>query len=135
MLFKRKQDEGAKPEESGPKALGSKLAGKVTSAPGPLIENVPAAQSELGDKVAQSELGDKVSSAGRSGLAGAGRGIRDLGQAISPKRWLNRAAMAAALALMRRNLGVVGAGAGTLVLAGTAGYFAGRRSRRKGGSQ
>jgi hypothetical protein len=103
-----------------PAQLGSKLAEKVTAAPGELVDDVAAAQGELGDKI----------SPPKSVLHQAGRWTRDLGRALSPKRLMRRAAVATTLALMRRHLGVVGAGVGTLVLVGTGGYYAGRRSRR-----
>jgi len=77
---------------------------------------------------AQGEVVDKMAWLAREGVAQAERVGRDLGKTLSPKRLMKRAIVAATLAMVRRHLGVVGAAAGTLVLAGAGGYYAGHRS-------
>lgn len=121
MVLGREQHE--EPGPAAPAGPVSKLIDKAASVKDEVVDKVESSAARGGEVV------DEVESSARAGAAQAGRSLADLGRTLSPKRLLKRAAVAAALALVRRHLGIVGAAAGTLVLVGAAGYYAGRRSR------
>jgi len=144
MALRRDHHEGPAAKLAAPGAAVSKLVDRAASAKGEVVDQAASAKGKVVDQAASAKgkVVDKVASVGRDGVAQTERAGRELGKAvsppkfelkeISPKRLLKRAIVAAALATLRRHLGVVSAAAGTLVLIGAGGYFAGRRSRGNG---